>query len=153
MNRSCSYCTNRFEVTWLRKDFCSDRCEARYIREKAPACFFCGELVVPETLLARQRVVDEHEREVLGCEEIGACSECTRDLGSSRTALLSIKLDRLIGLVSKRHALDKRMPEWDDAEIEALGDTLRSHVKGNVLNRQRASDRVSHMKKVLGKIR
>lgn len=152
-NRECLFCSARFEAKRDRKLFCSDICRVRHNREEHLTCFYCGEMantrdhVYPHSAdtLSRKRLFR-------GKETVNACAECNSTLGDACANYIEERIMHLITRTEDKYQLNKHVPDWTDAELKGLGYTLRSHVARKVQIRQRAFNRVVHMRGVWRKV-
>lgn len=143
-SRECIYCNTRFTAKMGRRVFCSDRCRARYNRESKNSCFYCG--VLADT---KDHITPQSVRAHANFETVQCCRECNSLLGAAEPFDLEWRVLTLIQRTESRYQLDKPVPEWSDDEIEELGHTLKTAVRGKIYQRQRAIERVLHMKAVL----
>ena len=147
-SRSCLYCDKRFEIVHTRRLFCSDKCKTRYHREEKNACFYCGELatdrdhLLPASLDASGRVQN-------GRDTVLSCRECNSILNNYAPLSVEARIIHLRDKLRKKYKLHKRMPEWDDDELQEMGNGLLSHIQSKVLERQRAMQRVENVSATL----
>jgi hypothetical protein len=153
MHRSCLYCAERFEVRNSRRVFCSDTCRVRYNREHKDRCFYCGELADTRDHLTPQAVGSAGLSQWLGQDVVQCCRECNMLLGDRYAYALIPRMEHLAHALVRKYKLADAVPEWDDSEVEELGPSLRSYVRGRVRARQRALDRVWHVRAVISVIR
>jgi hypothetical protein len=150
INRDCLFCGDRFEYKLQRKVFCSDICRVRYNREENLRCFYCGDLadtrdhVYPHSLQGGAKFE--------GVETVNACRECNSMLGVKASIWIEERFTYLIDKTVRKYQLNKLIPEWSDAELNGLGKSLRQRIAGKIKQRQRALERVMHMKLQLQQI-
>lgn len=140
VSRSCQYCATRFSTDQERRIFCSDRCKMRYHREHRLTCWYCGELGTSIEHLFPQAFGDGKGDTVM------ACKECNSTVQAFKPMSVSARVKYLFQAYVKRYRLNKFIPEWDDQEIEELRGTLKQRVRAKILARQRAVERVEHLR-------
>lgn len=152
INRDCLYCSKRFEARMERRLFCTDVCRARYNRETQLTCFYCGSLattrdhIFPQSARYNGRSIFEDQ------ETVNACSECNSTIGDKEPANIILRIHCLIQLTRKKYQLYKIIPEWSDEELNSIGYSLRKMIAGKIRARQKAIERVMHMRGVWRKI-
>lgn len=142
--RDCLYCSSRFMAKLDRRLFCSDACRARHNRETHLTCFYCGEVATSKEHIYPQSIKRHGNNET-----VRACHECNQLAGVLAPFDIEERVQYLIGKLSTRYRLNKRIAEWDDEEIMELGPKLKSMVQAKILARQRAANRVLYMEGVL----
>lgn len=109
-------------------------------------CFYCGEIagtvdhVVPRSMLRDLRVLGDaavtaeliHRNRVM---EVDCCLECNSRLGPAYSVNLSERRALLKRLLRKKYRRLLDMPDWDDAEIGRMGETLQQVILGRLAKR------------------
>ncbi len=134
-SRNCNYCGGRFSTDVLRRVFCSDKCKVRYHRENRLTCFFCGEIAT-----GLEHIVPQVYMDGAG-DTVPACQECNSTMCHLAPESVEQRIQHLYRTYVRKYQLDKRIPEWDDAEMAELGPTLRSAISYKMNIRQRALER------------
>lgn len=152
VDRDCLYCATRFHAHTQRRVFCSDICRARYNRELECTCFYCGDLADSRDHITPHSALVEPNRLFDGRETVPCCRECNSLLGDHEPHNLPRRIQYLIAAMIRKYDLDIMIPEWADVELEELGYSLRSAVRGKMRRRQRALERVLAMRGLWRKI-
>ncbi len=147
VQRDCQYCTKRFTTSVTKRLFCSDKCRLRYYRENALTCYYCGELADNKDHIFPQKYGNGKGDTVL------ACSDCNGRMNAAGPTSIDQRILKLIDSIERKYELHKPVPEWDDDEIDELGRSLKMRVKGMIQRRQKAIERVLHIKLRLAEIR
>lgn len=74
-------------------------------------------------------------------------------MGARGALSIDQRLSLLIESLERKFQLTKPIPEWEDAELEELGHSLRSRIKSAIHQRQNALERVIHIRARLREIR
>ena len=148
VQRACLFCSERFTLQNSRRLFCSDKCKVRYHRENGLRCFYCGDLADTKDHVEPHACGSPSAAKWLGRDTVSACRECNSLLGSAYPTDIVRRMTYLADRIVAKYKLHILVPEWDDDEIAELGPELRQFVRGKVYARQRASDRVWHVKAV-----
>mgnify|MGYP001581690937 CR=1 FL=1 len=85
-------------------------------------------------------------------ETVNCCIDCNSLISDLEPYNIVRRIELLIAKTEYKFQLQKHIPEWGDDELNELGFSLRSAVKGKIKQRQRALDRVMHMRGVWRKI-
>jgi len=154
-NRDCQYCGTRFRVELNSRLFCSGRCRQRYHRENRLKCFYCGELGTSRDHIFAHSArinVGRGTRNFAGQETVNSCDECNNIMGNRHPYSILDRVAYLIERLDARYQLQVQVPEWDEEELEELGQNLRRMIGAKIKQRQRALERRSHAKIVYDRI-
>jgi hypothetical protein len=147
VSRNCHNCGTRFTTSSTKRLFCSDRCKVRYHRAHSLTCFYCGDLADSKDHILPQAFGNGAGETVLSCRD------CNTRMNAFGPLSIDQRVSRLIESLTKKHQLDRPIPEWDDEELEELGYSLRQRIKAKLHQRQNAIERVIHIRKRLNEIR
>lgn len=148
-SRDCLFCSSRFTARLERRLFCSDICRARYNREEKLRCFYCGELATSRDHIYPHSARTSIGKNVFeGQETVNACTECNTALSDKFPFSIENRVAYLEQWLIDRYDLHETLPEWFDDEIFELGETLRRGIAGKIRQRQRAIERILHVRGV-----
>ena len=74
--------------------------------------------------------------------EVPACTECNSLLGASYQETLAKRKKVLKQRLKKRHKKILKIPDWNEKDIEELGDSLRQFVRQGQLEKILIQDRL-----------
>lgn len=151
MDRDCLFCGSKFKVERKTRLFCQNACKTAYNRENRLRCFYCGSLaasrdhITPVSTSGKPRGFE--------CDElVNSCLDCNYRMNDLYPYSLISRVEHLALSIYKQFKLDSAVPQWNDEEIEELGQSLRQAVKAKIEERKIATERYLHIKGVLLKL-
>lgn len=145
---SCKYCGKDFKSKNNWQQYCSDRCRNHYWQESnsrqksefnAKTCYYCGQLATTIDHVPPQSARIELHSLGLTTKfpffEVGACKECNSALGARGIWTLAGRKRYIKAFLQKKYKKYLRIPDWDEAALKELGDTLRDYTLSSIIIR------------------
>ena len=110
-------------------------------------CSYCGEYadthdhVIPVSYKHVTRANETGNKEAIPC-----CSECNTTLGNVFLHTVSARAEYLLKRYKKRYKKVINTPDWDDDELQEMGESMRLSIIARLDMRGIIKERLSHLK-------